>query len=79
MKKLTELSKIEKVKFLQKVQTGEVNPRSFKGQPVFLTKGGDSFLSVMQGQFSGAVPITPEGVEDKTKFDEVLNEAKSTL
>ncbi len=79
MKKLNDLSKPEKVNFLRKVQTGEINPRQFKGQPVFLTKDGDSFLSTMQGSYPAAVPITPEASHDKTEFEKLINEAKTTL
>lgn len=79
MKTLNQLSKPEKINFLQKVQSGEVNPRQFKGQPVFLTKKGDSFLSTMQGSFPVAVTITPEAAHDKTEFDQIINEAEKPL
>ena len=72
MKTINDLTKPEKVNFLRKVQAGEVNPRQFKGQPVFLTKKGDSFLATMQGLYSEGIPLTSDAIIDQQGMAEIL-------
>jgi len=71
MRKITELTKVEKIQLLQAVAAGTIDRENLNQETLVATKKSDPFISLMAGATT-VVCLTPEAKEGMKAINELL-------